>query len=370
MFFLILTSTVTLMHFYCAWRIGSLAYESVGFWPWWLGAGGIWLVWLVGLKVRHDVTGPLLTTLANFSFVWLAVLFLTSLCLLTADLLTGFGYLFQDHLLVFRACALVTATILIALAMFQGMRLPVITHYQVLLDGLPSELNGLVIVAMSDLHVGAQRNAEWLDKRIDQVEALKPDLVFLLGDLVEGDPRTIPGLADVLKRFHSPLGVWAVTGNHEFHGNIDATIEMFESAGIRWLRDKSAVVAPGLALIGRDDNHHEKSPTPLSQVLLKRPQSAVTILLSHRPDQVEQAAGSGIDLMLSGHTHEGQIWPFNYVVSQRFPYLAGKYNVGPMTLFVCRGTGTWGPSMRLWQPSEILHITLFRPDRVKNPSGI
>lgn len=359
MFFFLLTSIVTLLHFYCAWRIKTLVYKSVGFYSWWIGVAGIWLIWLVGLKVVHDTPGPLLTTLANFSFIWLGILILTSLCLLTIDLLTGFGHLFKNHLRVLRTIALVTAALLIVLSMVQGMRLPVITRYQVPLENLPPELNGMVIVALSDLHLGIQRNAEWLGRRIAQVEALKPDIIILLGDSVEVDPRTVPGLAEELAKLHAPLGVWAITGNHEFYGNnIDATVQMFSSAGIQWLRDESAIVAPGLTLIGRDDNHHAKSPVPLSQIHPKSLQNTISILLSHRPNYVQQAADEGINLMLSGHTHGGQIWPNDFLVRLVYPYLVGQYRIGAMTLLVCRGTGAWGPSMRLWQPSEILHITL------------
>lgn len=367
MFYLILTGVGTLLHFYCTWRIGQLAYGRLGFGPWWIGAGGIWLIWLAGFKVGNNSPGTLLSALTSFSFTWIAVLFLTTLCLLTTDLLTGFGTLFKDHLRFLHTTALITAGLLIVLAMIQGMRSPVITNYQVSLDNLPTEMNGLVIVALSDLHLGAQLDSQWLNRRIDQVESLKPDLILLLGDLVEGNPHAIPGLANTLTRLHAPLGVWAVTGNHEFYGDIDATIQIFESAGIRWLRNQSVLVAPGLMLTGREDNHHTKLPTPLSQVLPNRPKHAVSILLSHRPEQAKQAADGGIDLMLSGHTHNGQIWPFTLLVRRRYPYLAGQYTIGPMTLFVCRGTGTWGPRMRLWKPAEILNITLHHSDPTRPP---
>ncbi|MCJ7596519.1 MAG: metallophosphoesterase, partial [Desulfobacterales bacterium] len=95
---------------------------------------------------------------------------------------------------------------------------------------------------------------------------------------------------------------------------------------------------------------------PISQALVGRPPGA-TILLSHTPWQAERIAKAGVGLMLSGHTHGGQIWPFDYLVRSRYPLLEGRYEVNGMTVIVCRGTGTWGPRMRLWRPSEILSVT-------------
>jgi predicted MPP superfamily phosphohydrolase len=95
----------------------------------------------------------------------------------------------------------------------------------------------------------------------------------------------------------------------------------------------------------------------LAKALTGRP-SGATVLLSHAPLQTDFAAGNGVDLMISGHTHGGQIWPFGYLVRQRFPLLEGSYQIGDMMLVVSRGTGTWGPRMRLWHPAEILRLTL------------
>ena len=98
------------------------------------------------------------------------------------------------------------------------------------------------------------------------------------------------------------------------------------------------------------------------KALSGRPPGA-TVFLSHTPWETEKAAGAGAGLMLSGHTHGGQIWPFSYMVRLRYPLLGGRYDVNGMTVIVCRGTGTWGPRMRLWRPGEILRITLRSPGK-------
>ncbi|MBU0464032.1 MAG: metallophosphoesterase, partial [Proteobacteria bacterium] len=122
-----------------------------------------------------------------------------------------------------------------------------------------------------------------------------------------------------------------------------------------------AQVRPGLVLAGVEDltirRRSGQNSDPISKALAGRPPGAV-ILLSHTPWQTKKAASAGVGLMLSGHTHGGQIWPFGYLVRKRYPLLEGRYKVDGMTAIVCRGTGTWGPRMRLWHPGQILRVTL------------
>jgi hypothetical protein len=155
--------------------------------------------------------------------------------------------------------------------------------------------------------------------------------------------------------------VWAVTGNHEYYAGVEQCVRLFQDAGYNVLRDAWAEVTPGLVVAGVDDltarRQFGRGDHPLERALTNRP-SGATILLSHSPWQAEVAAKLGAGLMLSGHTHNGQIWPFSYLVRLRYPLLGGWYKIGSMPVIVCRGTGTWGPRMRLWQPGEIVRIKL------------
>jgi predicted MPP superfamily phosphohydrolase len=209
------------------------------------------------------------------------------------------------------------------------------------------------------MHLGSQLGDQWLAARIAQVNAQRPDLVVLLGDIFEGHGPPKDQLIATFKGLSAPLGIWAVPGNHEFHGGGD--MRLFEGVSFKLLRSGWAEVRPGLVLSGVDDltsrRRRGQGGDPISQALVGRPPGA-TILLSHTPWQAERAAKAGVGLMLSGHTHGGQIWPFDYLVRNRYPLLEGRYEVNGMTVIVCRGTGTWGPRMRLWRPSEILHVTL------------
>jgi hypothetical protein len=211
------------------------------------------------------------------------------------------------------------------------------------------------------LHLGTQLGRGWLEKLLAQVESLKPDLLLVTGDVIDGNVSRVEPLVPVLKKFRAPLGVWAVTGNHEFYAGLEPSVALLESAGFRMLRGASTEVAPGLVLAGVDDLTAQEQAglgaDGLSRALTNRPPGA-TILLSHTPMRPTPEELRGVTLMLSGHTHNGQIWPFNYLVKTRYPWVGGRYQADDTTIIVCRGTGTWGPRMRLWRPSELVRITL------------
>lgn len=363
MFVIIVGLITTLLHIYITWRISSVgwfaspqAQRTV-----WLVALGTWLLYIAGIRYALSPGGKLAFLLERIAMDWLGVLFIATCVFLTLDLLTGFGLWAKPWLNVLRTTTLGLAIILTAIALFQGTRPPVVSRHTVQLPHLPAALNGKRLVMLSDLHLGSQFGPKWLDKRAAQVEALKPDIVVLVGDIFEGHGPPDNGLEAVFKRLRAPLGVYAVTGNHEFYGDTATAIAMSKRAGVVWLRDQIKEIAPGLIVAGVDDlsvkHRREKARDQITPLLSGHTDNAI-ILLSHSPTQVEQAAANGAGLMLSGHTHNGQIWPFNYLVEKFFPYITGHYQVDEMTLLVGRGTGLWGPRMRLWQPGEIIEVTL------------
>ena len=363
MFGTILLLAVTLMHVYVFWRLSSVPFLRRHVSRRFLVVTGVffWAVFFFSRFFGHGGTGTLARTLELFGMNWMAVMFLTTVSLLVIDLVTGFGLLLPKLLPSLRGFAFIVSVVLSIVALFQGLRPPVVQEYEVRLSGLPHEMDGTVLVAMSDLHIGTLLGKKWLDARLAQVQTEHPDIVLLLGDIFEGHGEPQKELLQVLHGLSAPLGVWAVLGNHEFHGRDTTGTPLMNIDGVRVLNNSWAEVRPGLILAGVDDltaNHRSGSGgDPVSKALKGRPVGA-TILLSHTPWQAEKAAAAGASLMLSGHTHGGQIWPFGYMVQRVYPLLEGRYVVDGMTVIVCRGTGTWGPRMRLWRPAEILRVKL------------
>jgi predicted MPP superfamily phosphohydrolase len=321
----------------------------------------LWAGFFFGRVVGHDGTGVLARTLEFFGMTWMAVLFLVFVSLLATDLVTGFGFVVPRLAPSLRGLALVAGGVLSAIALVQGLRPPVVQNYDVYLPGLPDEMDDTVLVAVSDLHLGSLLGEQWLEARVAQIQAEQPDLVVLLGDLFEGHGQPQGELLPVLRRLSAPLGVWVVPGNHEFYGGDNTSTSLIKERGFQLLRDSWAQVRPGLVLAGVDDltaNYRSgQGGDHIAKALAGRP-SGVTILLSHTPWQADKAAEAGVGLMLSGHTHGGQVWPFGYLVKRIYPLFEGQYEVEGMTVIVCRGTGTWGPRMRLWRPGEILRVKL------------
>ena len=368
MFSIVLNLVGTLLHFYVAQRLHRLLLARVPAAAWWTGAVLAWIVYLVGVHLgKNDLDWRWWPE--QFALTWLGLMLTMSLCLLAADLVTGFGFWWRERAPRLRALAALAGVALSAFAVYQGVRAPVVVEQEVVLKDLPANLDGTVLVMLTDLHLGAQRGAGWMQARVAQVNALQPAAVVLVGDQVEDEPLGDPRLAGVLRGIRAPRGVWAVTGNHEFYGDVETTVTEFGAGGVRWLRNAKVELAPGLMLAGIEDvgrtlQRRGDVTLGLAHVLPQRARTA-TILLSHIPAApvIDMAARRGVALMLSGHTHGGQIWPFSYLVQRRFPYLVGQHAIGPMTLLVSRGAGSWGPRMRLWQPGEIVRITLRAPRR-------
>ncbi|MBF0100093.1 MAG: metallophosphoesterase [Desulfobacterales bacterium] len=365
MFFVIFISVFALMHVYVFWRVVSVEFiirympKNILF-----GLGIIFFLsfFLARMYSRHS-DSLLAKTIELFGMTWIGVLFIFTVSLLIVDIFTGFGFLFQKKVSLLRGCGLIAGGIFSIIALIQGMRPPEITEYTLHVPHLPDELNKIVLVAMSDLHIGTQLGEKWLADRIIQVQELKPDMILLLGDIFEGHGGPAHDqLIPLLQNLSAPLGVWAVLGNHEYYHGQDTSIRLIHKVGFHLLRNQWAEVRKGFILAGVEDltilRRNKLKGDPLLQTLSNRPQGT-TILLSHSPLQAEKAASLGVDAMLCGHTHNGQIWPFGYIVRISYSLLYGLYNVDGMSVIVCRGTGTWGPRMRLWNRGEILRITLI-----------
>ncbi|WP_022662073.1 metallophosphoesterase [Paucidesulfovibrio longus] len=363
MFHTILALVVTALHGYLFWRLSSIPVvrrhvpRAVLF----ALAAALWGCFFLDRLLAPEAASALGVFLELWSMSWMAMLFLMFVAVFAVDAATCFGLLLRRRAPTLRGAAFLVGIAFSCLALIQGLRPPEVEEYDVNLPGLPAELDGTVLVALSDLHLGTLLGREWLDARVRQVEALRPDLVVLTGDVFEG--HGVPGedLIAGLRGLSAPLGVWGVLGNHDLHMPGMDIGPVFARSGVRLLRNSRVQLAPGLVLAGVDNlssrGDQRNIPAYFSRTLDGRPQGAA-ILLSHAPVGAKLAEAKGIGLMLAGHTHGGQIWPFGYLVKRQFRYFTGAYRLGPMTLIVSRGTGTWGPRMRLWLPGEIQRIAL------------
>lgn len=221
---------------------------------------------------------------------------------------------------------------------------------------LPPEQPRISIVQISDLHLGLINRGAMLGKVVEQIRQLRPDLLVVTGDLLDAQRNHLEGLTEPWRQLSPPLGKFAVTGNHEVYAGRDNSLEYLRAAGFRVLTNEVVMVS-GLQLAGVPDPAWGEQQGD-AQVLAATDPQRPTLLLKHRP-WVEPAALGHFTVQLSGHAHRGQIFPFNLITGLAYPMQDGLYRLdGGGWLYTSRGTGSWGPPMRLFSPPEITLIEL------------
>jgi predicted MPP superfamily phosphohydrolase len=222
----------------------------------------------------------------------------------------------------------------------------------------------LKIAVASDIHLGTIIGRARLDRIVETINGLDPDLVLFPGDIVDEDLGPVIGenLGESLRSITSRLGVFAVTGNHEYIGGVDAACHYLGEHGITILRDTTTILPNGLQLIGREDRARRQFAgmlrKPLGELMRGIDPAKPVILLDHQPFGLDEAAQAGVDLQLSGHTHHGQIWPINFITQAIYELSWGYLRVGATHIYVSSGVGTWGPPVRLGNSPEIVLISL------------
>ncbi|MEM1058626.1 MAG: metallophosphoesterase [Verrucomicrobiota bacterium] len=263
------------------------------------------------------------------------------------------------------ALAVVTTGLLMVFGYFNA-QYPVVTELNVKLPPERQLSRPWKLAVMTDIHLGAIIDRDHLARLVDQVNELKPDAVVLVGDSVDSDmsPVLREDAGKELQRLRAPAGVYAVTGNHEFIGETELIVDYLESHGVEFLRDEARLVGGELWLVGREDRakpgftgEERKELADFYGQTATRP-AAPVVVLDHQPKDVATPARLGADLMLSGHTHAGQLWPFYWLVYLQYEHVSGEAKIDDMTLYVLNGTGTWGPPVRVGNRPEILMVTL------------
>jgi len=223
----------------------------------------------------------------------------------------------------------------------------------------------LTAVLASDLHLGAIIGRSRLETVVEKINALKPDIVFLPGDIVDESvtDKIEAELSPVMRKLRAPLGVFAATGNHEVFSGLERTLACFRACGMVVLQDQAVRVADAFVLVGRRDRNSLKrgeKRMPIADILAREglDDSLPIILLDHQPAHLEEAEQAGVSLQLSGHTHAGQLFPLDIINRRVWELNWGSLRKGGTQYYVTSGVGTWGPPVRTGSFPEIVRIEL------------
>jgi len=295
--------------------------------------------------------------LLTYSFVW-------SLVWLVLRLF-HIGPVANRSRLIFFGAEVLVCLLLLLIGNFNAYNVKVTRHQ------IPTTKNiNLRVVQLSDTHLGFQNTQKQMSKIVDKVNEINPDIVFITGDFLENESRIaeIKNMGSPIHRLNPVYGVWAVNGNHEFISGIDNSVRYINSLGINLLRDSTVVIDDDILLIGQEDlsiqRRTQVSRKPIDELIMHQisddttvseliPQK-YTIVLSHQIPNHKPYENLGFDLVLSGHTHHGQFFPFNLIVQKMYDIGYGLQKRGNSYFYVTSGTGIWGPAMRIGTVSEIV----------------
>lgn len=333
---------------------------------------GFWLVaflFIAGSVLERTATSAFSEWVYRIGSFWIAYMLYLGLAVVFIDFIRILNYFFHflppfSELMRFRLGA--TVFILASVIVFGGhinalwinvKEIPLTIHKKVL--GPPE----VKILMASDIHLGALIGERREKKLLDIIRQQKPDLVLLCGDLVDGEiaPVLRKNLGRHIQEISTPLGVYAITGNHEYIGGISKTLPYLQSIHIKVLIDSVVALPNGIQLVGRNDHASGRGshgPKPLTDLLKGVDLTKPVIVMNHQPFNLQEAADAKVDLHLSGHTHHGQMWPVNYITQAIFELSWGYLKKGDTNFYVSSGYGTWGPSVRVGNRPEVVVFKL------------
>ena len=379
-FFLTLTAIVVLGYAYLAWRLTEGAIGRL------LLAVPCLLVWMVpmvywaGGRESTRRADELLHAASYLSMGWLNFLLL---CALLRDLLLGLAWFLGaptlQQALATTGTPLVFAASLAALAAgaLVALRGPAVQRVTIPVAGLDPALEGFKIVQISDLHVGPTIGRRYVGHVVERANALAPDLTVLTGDIVDGSPKRLAPHVAPLAGLRARHGSVFILGNHDCYSGARRWIAHFRDLGLRVLLNEALVLEHGGArlIVGGVVDPALRLSEPNQQPradLAAAPQlgPALRILLAHNPALAELGARAGFDIQLSGHTHAGQFFPWTLAVrAVHAPHVSGLSRQGRMWVYVCAGTGSWGPPVRFGTRTELTLLELRRADAATAPAA-
>lgn len=239
-------------------------------------------------------------------------------------------------------------------------RYPRINEVEIELDKSMIGSDEIKVVLASDIHMGAIIGKKRVREMVEKINSQNPDLVIFAGDLVDHNPLFVKSgnIGPEFLKIKAPMGVYAVAGNHEFIGHAEVSINYLQKYGIKYLRDTSILVDGKIQIIGRDDRekkqHEGNARKSFDEVIKGVNKELPTILIDHQPVEYSSAQNFGVDLMVSGHTHKGQLWPFGFVTKKVFENDYGLIRKGKTWFYTSSGYGTWGPPVRTGNRPELV----------------
>ncbi|MEW2315043.1 metallophosphoesterase [Streptomyces bauhiniae] len=239
------------------------------------------------------------------------------------------------------------------------LRGPRVKRLTVPLAKLPRSAHGFRIAVVSDIHLGPVLGRNFAQTVVDTINSTQPDMIAVVGDLVDGSVKNLGPAAAPLAGLESRLGSFFVTGNHEYFSGAAQWLDEVRTLGMRPL-ENARTELPYFDLAGVNDlqGESEGHGPDFAKALGDRDPSRACVLMAHQPVQIHEAVRHSVDLQLSGHTHGGQLWPGNLIAKAANPTVAGLAHYGDTQLYVSRGAGAWGPPTRVWAPSDITVIEL------------
>lgn len=342
-----------------------------------------WVIAIVIILAASFVVGRFLervsvnwmsTALIWVGSFWLAIMVYVLLQIILIDIVRGIDSLFgifpafitNNPLKTGQITGVIVLSITFLLVGFGHLNtwFPVIREYNLTIDKPGGHIKELHIVAMSDIHLGTTIEKRHMSGIVKRVNALNADIVLIPGDIIDEDiaPVIHSNVGERLKLLSAKYGVYAVTGNHEYIGGVQKAKEYLSAQNVNLLSDTAELVDNSFYIAGREDltinqftNHQRKD---LPEILDGIDKTKPLILLDHQPFKLETAVENGIDLQLSGHTHHGQLWPFNYITSMVYELSWGYLKKGDTHFYVSSGVGGWGPPVRTVNRPEIISIKL------------
>jgi uncharacterized protein len=348
--FSIALAIYSVAHLYIWWRL-ALPLSSPG----WQVATGVLAVFApsfpVMMRARRRFTRESGRPWLIVGYLWFGFVIYLLLGALVSHLAVGLGASARQAA---QWCG--AAAILIVVGGAANVaRGPVVKRVRVPLGNLP--VASYTIAHLTDVHIGSLIGREFAETLVRRVNALRPDLIVITGDLIDGSLSELRDHIEPLRGLRARDGVYAVTGNHEYYWNIEPWLSHLRSLGIRVLRNEHVTIADAFELAGVDDATYGED---VPRAVAGRNPELPLVLLAHHPRTIKRAVIAGVDLQLSGHTHGGQLLPWGWLARLWDPKVSGLGRFGRTWLYVSHGTGFWGPPLRVGTRCEIAAVTLTR----------